>query len=184
MLPDISQIRNFRKSLGMTQKELSELSGVSQPLIARIESGKVNASYSNIKRIFEALEKFQAMHKNLTANDIMTKNVLSISKNEKITNAAKIMKMKNISQLPVMEKNKIIGTVSEKDISHAFSINENPKKLLVKDIMEDPLPIINQNSTIDMISRILDFNPAVLVMAKGKIYGIISRADLLKLFKK
>jgi len=183
-IPELRQIKAMRKSLGITQKQLAELSNVSQSLIARIESNRVDPSYSKVKKIFEALERIGNMNKNLTAKEIMTKNIISITKNEKITTAAKIMKRKNISQLPVMENNKVIGTISEKDISHAFSINENPKKLLVKDVMTDPLPIINYNATIEIISHLLDFNPATLVMKRGKIIGIVSRADLLKLFKK
>lgn len=178
----LEEIKTLRKYLDLTQSELARLSGVSQSLIARIESGRVDPSFSKVERIFDALEKFKSKKTDMMAINIMRKNVIAIRPEERITKAASIMKKRNISQLPVIEKDKVMGTISEKEISH--SISKNLKNLLVKDLMSDPLPLVSINTTVDVLSNILDYYPGVLVTENGKIKGIICRSDLLKLLRR
>lgn len=178
----LEEIRTLRKTLDLTQTELAKLSGVSQSLITRIESGKVDPSFSNAEKIFDALEKSKSKRNDLTAGDIMKKNVITIHPQEKVIKAVSFMKSKNISQLPVMERDKIVGTISEKEISH--SISDNPKNLLVADLMSDPLPLVGINTTVDMLSDLLDYYPSVLITEGGRIKGIVCRSDLLKLVKR
>ena len=178
----LEEIKTLRRSLDLTQSELAKLSGVSQSLIARIESGRVDPSFSKVEKIFDALEKSKSKKIDLTAKDIMKRNVIRIHPQEKIIKAASIMKGKDISQLPVIEKNAVMGTISEKDISH--SILKDSRNLLVKDVMNDPLPLVSVNTTVEMLSDLLDYHPAVLVTEKGKVRGIVCRSDLLKLVKR
>jgi predicted transcriptional regulator len=178
----LEEIKTLRKNLDLTQSELARLSGVSQSLVARIESSKVDPSFSNAEKIFDALEKSRSKKIDLTAGNIMKKNVITIHPQEKVMKAASIMKRKNISQLPVVEKDKVIGTISEKEISH--SISKTPRNLLVKDLMSDPLPLVSINTTVEMLSDLLDYYPAVLITESGRIKGIVCRSDLLKLVKR
>lgn len=57
MLPSLDEIAKRRKLLGLTQKQLAKIAGVSQSFIAKIESGKIDPSYSKAKAIFDTLEK-------------------------------------------------------------------------------------------------------------------------------
>ncbi|RLI81888.1 XRE family transcriptional regulator, partial [Archaeoglobales archaeon] len=59
MFPEIDEIRKRRKRLGISQKKLAELVGVSQPLIARIESGKFDPKLSLVKKILKTLEEIE-----------------------------------------------------------------------------------------------------------------------------
>lgn len=49
-------IRAHRTDLGWTQAELAERSGLSQADISRIENGQLDARWSTIHRLSEALE--------------------------------------------------------------------------------------------------------------------------------
>ncbi len=175
----LSEIKSLRRSLGITQSRLAELSGVSQSLIARIESGRVDPAYSKVEKIFGSLEKIKKPEE-LAAKNIMRKNIISISSSKSVIKAAEIMKKYNISQLPVVDDSIVVGLVSEHGISQ--SVSENPK--LVKEIMEDAPPLVGINTPLDVVTHLLDHNYAVLVTDNGKIKGIITRADLLKLVKK
>ena len=46
---------NIRNKLRLTQKDVSELSGVKQPMIARIESGKVNVRVDTLNKMLKPL---------------------------------------------------------------------------------------------------------------------------------
>ncbi len=48
-------IRERRIELGWTQVALSEVTGIPQAEISRIENGRIDARWSTIRRLFEAL---------------------------------------------------------------------------------------------------------------------------------
>ena len=49
------KLSNRRKSLGISQRKLAELSGIQQREICRIEQGKANPTFSTLNRIHTAL---------------------------------------------------------------------------------------------------------------------------------
>lgn len=51
----IGEILLARKNMGITQKQLEEISGVKQPLIARIESGNVDPQLTTVLRMLKPL---------------------------------------------------------------------------------------------------------------------------------
>lgn len=176
----MDEIRRMRLAAGITQQALADKAGVSQALIARIERGAVDTSYSKMKKILDVLVQ-GAVGRNINVSDIMSKSVFSIRSGEKIRKAARIMKLRNISQLPVIEDGKVLGSISEKDISR--TILEKKESLFVADVMSDPPPIISINTNASVLSGLLDYHSAVLVSQNGRIRGIITRADMLKLVR-
>ena len=52
-------IAKVRRQLGLTQSQLSSVSQVSQSYIARIESGKIDPSYSKTRALSDALKNIQ-----------------------------------------------------------------------------------------------------------------------------
>jgi predicted transcriptional regulator len=53
----MSEIIKARQEKGITQKELEQLSGVSQPVIARMETGKTSPQIDTILKILAPLGK-------------------------------------------------------------------------------------------------------------------------------
>ena len=53
MLPRIDSIKQIRLKIGITQKKLAMLTGVSTSMINQIESGRSQPSYDTAKKIFE-----------------------------------------------------------------------------------------------------------------------------------
>jgi len=53
--PPLSYIKKMRKKFGLTQAKLAKMAGVSQSLIAKIESEKIDPSYKIAKKIFTVL---------------------------------------------------------------------------------------------------------------------------------
>lgn len=187
-MEEISEIKTIRKNLGITQTQLAKESGVSQALIARLEKGGVDARYSHIKSIFEALKRMQMKKykKEITAENIMNTNIICVSKFDTIEQTSKIMTKYNVSQLPVLENKKIVGCVSEKTLIKEISSGKNMSEISKKkiyEIMDPSLPTLNKQSPITLVSTLLEEYPAVIVIDTGKIEGIITKADLLKFLK-
>ena len=176
----LEEIKQIRKKYGLTQSELAKMSGVSQSLIAKIEAGRLDPTYSNAQKIFAALNDMGKKHE-INAGQLMTTKILSIKPSEDIKDAIKKMKSNNISQMPVIEEHKSIGIISEAIVLEAM-LNQKGKK--VEDIMGDAPPIVSKNTPAATVSQLLKIIPMVLVSESGKLVGVITKADLLsKLYK-
>lgn len=186
MLPDVKEIQRRRKQLEMTQKELAMSAGVSQSVIAKIESGKISPSYTIVKRIFDVFEEASRENR-VIAKQIMSKRVISVHKDDTVSKAVDKMRKFGYSQLPVLHRSQIIGTISEKVILNIVSNGKSLPSILnqkVESVMTEALPRIGEDESIDVISALLQNNSAVLVTKKGGLIGIITKADLFKIAKK
>lgn len=180
MAVEIDEIKHIRKKLGLTQNQLAQRAQVSQSLIAKIESGRLDPTYSNAQKIFNALNDLSKKQE-AKAGELMTDKVISVIPEDSIKDAITRMKKFNISQMPVIEEHKSIGLVSESIILEAM-LNKQVKR--VKEIMRDSPPVISKNTSLGIISNLLKFYSLILVSEDGKLKGVITRADLLaKIYK-
>src|SRR3989338_1654877 len=140
MTYELEEIRKIRKKVGMTQTELANRAGVSQSLIAKIESARIDPTYTKTKKIFAALSELEKKEE-IKAEQLMTSRMVSISPNSSVKEAIDKMKKSQISQLPVIEKNKLIGLVSESTILNALL---DSKASQVRDIMQEAPPIMSK----------------------------------------
>ncbi|MBU0761951.1 MAG: CBS domain-containing protein [Candidatus Altiarchaeota archaeon] len=181
LLPPLGEVEKLRKKLGLTQTELAKKSGVSQSLIARVEAGTVDPRYSKVTEVFRALESLG--EKEVEASQIYTKDVVGIQKTASIEYAASKMKEYEVSQMPVFDEDKIVGSFSERVILDLLSRGFDAKKFSKEDVashMEETFPIIKPETPLNLVSNLLEHNSAVLVQKQGKTLGIITKADLLK----
>jgi predicted transcriptional regulator len=174
---EISEIKKIRKKLGLTQFDLARKSGVSQSLIAKIEAGRIDPSFSNTQKIFKALDEL-TKEEEFLAKDIMQKKIISVKANDKVSVVIKLMKKHGFSQVPVEEKGKIVGIVTEKILLE--KITEDFAKLKIKEVMEEAPPIISPDTRVEVISNLLKHFQIVLVAEKGNYKGLISKTDLLE----
>ena len=183
MFPKIDEISKKRKILGLTQKELAKLSGVSQSLIAKLESGKIDPSYTKVKTIFDVINKLELKNK-IKADRINYNKVVSVQEKQLVSEAVDLMKKHGYSQLPVLNNRQVVGSISEKTILNqilAGNFLDQISKLPIKEVMEDSLPQVNENAPLSLISSLLQVYPAVIISIKGNVVGIITKADFLKL---
>lgn len=176
---DIQRIGKLRKQLGLTQKQLATLSGVSQSLIAKIESGNIDPAYSKVVQIFAALDSENSKGKK-SAGQIMTPSIISVSPSDLIGRAITLMRTKDISQLPVMEDGKCVGSVLDGMIVGLIAEHRDVKSMRVRDVMRESFPVIPAKSLADVATDLLRHYRCVLVEKDGRISGIITKADLLK----
>jgi predicted transcriptional regulator len=165
---------------------------VTQAYIAKIEAGTADPTISILEKILETLEKTAsekektASEKHVTAKEIMATPVISVKPDDKIERAAKLMNSYNISQLPVIDGDAQIGSISESTLMHQLTTGKDMSKLVrrsIKEIMESPFPTVSKDTDVETIYHLLEHSPAVLVVDRGKAVGILTKADALKLRK-
>lgn len=174
MLLTGTMLKKLRIEAGLTQRKLAELVGVSQAHIAKIEQGKVDPRLSTVNKILQVLTG----GKERRCKDIMTEGVLFAKPDDIILKVSKVMVRHAISQIPVIDRNTVIGTVTEESIIRNLSSNVANEK--VKKIMNPPLPIVPEDANVSAIRPLLEKHQGVLVARGKKVVGIITRSDLLK----
>ncbi|CAB49233.1 helix-turn-helix domain-containing protein [Pyrococcus abyssi] len=177
---DPRDIKKIRKELGITQEELARKAGVTQAYIAKLEAGKVDPRLSTFNRILRALLECQKTR--ITAKSIMSSPIISAKPEDKISDIVKVMEKYNISQVPVIVKDKVVGAITERLLVRKSLEDEDIYSKRAVDIMEEPFPVVSEDEDLEVIKYLLEEHPAVIVQGKnGKPIGIITRSDIFKL---
>jgi len=169
-----TSLKKLRIEAGLTQKRLAELAGVSQAHIAKIEQGKVDPRLSTINKILAVLTE----GKKMTCKDMMTEGVLFAKPSNSILKVSEVMVRHAISQMPVLNGNRVVGTITEEGIIRNLSANIAEEK--VQNIMDPPLPTVSEETSVDAIRPLLERHQGVLVTRGKEFVGIITRSVLLK----
>jgi predicted transcriptional regulator len=183
MFPSLEDIAKKRRQLGLKQAQLAKLAGVSQSLIAKLEAGTIDSSYTKVKTIFDTLEKLEVKGK-IQAEKVPHTDVLSIQKEEPISKVVSLMKDHQYSQIPVFNGKQSVGSISEKTILRQILEGKDLEQLSAlpcEEIMEEAFPQVSEDAPLSLISSLLQTYPAVLVTKKGNVVGIITKADLLRM---
>jgi predicted transcriptional regulator len=173
-----STIKRLRIEAGLTQRQLAELIGISQAHVAKIEKETVDPRLSTVNKILKILTKGEGKK----CGDVMTRNVISARQSDTVQTVSRLMMRNAISQLPVIENGKVVGTITEEGIVSNLSSTIADEK--VEKIMQAPMPQVPEDTSISIIRPLLENHYGVLVTRKGEVVGIITRSDLLKLISR
>ena len=110
----------------------------------------------------------------------MNKALVIIKPNTSVIKAQILLQEKHISHLPVMEKEKLLGIITERDIKRLLVPSET---LLVKNIMTHDPVTVPWDYTIGEAAEILlehDISAIPVIDPNGRVVGIITKGDLFR----
>jgi cystathionine beta-synthase len=104
--------------------------------------------------------------------------LVTVGATEPLSNAARLMKTYDITQIPVMEQGKIVGSVDDHTL--LSSMLDNPSSsTLVKEIMGAPFPEVDLTTPLEDIAKMIAAgHPAVLVK-RTEGQHIITKQDVI-----
>ena len=119
----------------------------------------------------------------MQAQEIMTKDVVTISGSATIAEAVKLMKDKGLRALIVERRSDSdpYGIVTETDIVYKVAaFGHDPKKMRVYEIMTKPCVVVNPDLGVEYVARLFA-NTRIrrAPVVKGKLLGVISISDIL-----
>ncbi|HKR61676.1 MAG TPA: pyridoxal-phosphate dependent enzyme [Pyrinomonadaceae bacterium] len=104
-----------------------------------------------------------------------------VAPNDKLADALAKMNELGLTQLPVLEDGKPVGSVRENRALSQVVKNRDLLESPVSAVMDASFPILDVDASSNEVTRRLQSSPAVLVEEYGRIVGIITRHDVLDL---
>ncbi len=108
------------------------------------------------------------------------KGLVTCGSEELVSHAVAKMKTYNISQIPVTKDGAVVGYVDDGQLYQRIIENAEMMDAPLSSVMQEPLPILPANATIEEISKKVNKQvPAVLIdLGEGK-HHIVTRHDLI-----
>lgn len=122
------------------------------------------------------------MNTEVRVREAMNKSVITISPDATVAEAAKLMADKNIGCVVVVENEKPVGIVTERDITYCVAATDmKPSLVKVRDIMTRKLITISPDALlVDASKKMVKHNIRRLpVIENDRLVGIISNKDIL-----
>ncbi len=127
------------------------------------------------------LTKYIRIFQDLKAEEIMTKTVVTLTSDKKMSQAKEMMKIKKVSGIPIVQQDKtLIGIVSIEDIILALesgTIENRIEKHMSKTVIS-----VREKETLSQIVEKFNryrYGRFPVVDKTGKVVGIISKEDIL-----
>jgi CBS domain-containing protein len=117
----------------------------------------------------------------------MSEDIITIDKDQNLSDALKLLRKHNVSRLPVTNNKQLVGIISERDIANKLGSSKYESmpasRLHISSVMVKDVITVPQTMQLDEVARImLDKGiGSVPVMDEDKMVGIVSKADFVTL---
>lgn len=109
------------------------------------------------------------------------KTLVSVAPVDTVTVALQQMDELGLSQIPVLEEGKCVGSLRENRVLAKVVRDRELLNVQVREVMETGFPSVDVDASSNEVTKRLQTSPAVLVEEYGRIVGIITRHDVLDL---
>jgi CBS domain-containing protein len=117
-----------------------------------------------------------------TIRDLMTSNPCSIDADKPVAYAAKMMRDEDVGLAPIVEGQKLIGTLTDRDIAiRVVAEGKDPQSTMVREVATTKLVTIDPDQDLDEALRLMAKNQVrrlPVVEEDGKLAGVVAQADV------
>ena len=120
----------------------------------------------------------------ISVKDIMSSDIISVDSSTPIKEAVKKMENAKVGSVIVMEKNELLGIITDRDFAIKIAVHSCSLDAPVKDIMPTAVYTIGPNDTIWQAADLMHIRniKKIPVVDKDKVVGIITATDLVNNF--
>jgi cystathionine beta-synthase len=117
----------------------------------------------------------------LGRKDASAPAIVSVAPAAGVRQALNLMALHDVSQLPVMDGDECVGSVVEATLSQRGLETPALLEATVREVMDAPFPALASEEAIEPAVKLLSKStPAVLVLERGRLEGIVTRSDMLR----
>lgn len=107
--------------------------------------------------------------------------LVSVSADDTLAQATKLLQTLNISQLPVIDRDRVIGSLTEASLMQFLQEGINFSNQKVSAVMGKPLPILDEKVNVSEAYRVLLSGTTGIIIERQEIpIGLITKADLIR----
>jgi len=114
--------------------------------------------------------------------EVMTSNPCSIDADKPVSYAAKMMKDEDVGFAPIVEGDKLIGTVTDRDIAmKVVAEGRDPQSTTVREIASTNLVTIDPQQDLDDALRLMASSQVrrlPVVEEDGRLVGVVAQKDV------
>ena len=114
-----------------------------------------------------------------TKQDDETPHLVSVGPQHQVSDALQMMNTYGLSQLPVLEDGRSVGSLREGRLMSKLLGNPDLMRSPVAEVMDKGFPVVSEDAGVNTAARYLKNSPAILVEEYGRIVGIVTRYDVL-----
>jgi CBS domain-containing protein len=118
----------------------------------------------------------------MQVKDVMTSGFETINSSADLTQAAKKMKALDVGVLPVMEDDKIVGMITDRDmVIRALAENRDAGSVIVREVMSEHVTYCSFSDTIEEAANIMrdkQVRRLIVLDEDNTAVGIISLGDI------
>jgi CBS domain-containing protein len=118
-----------------------------------------------------------------TIQDIMTRDVQTISPQDTVQRAAQLMDELNVGAIPVLDADKLVGMITDRDITvRSVAVGQDPGSTRVNDVMSTDVRTCTSGQSVDeVMAQMGDAQVRripVIDEQSQKVIGIVSLGDV------
>lgn len=114
--------------------------------------------------------------------EVMTRGVEIIAPDGTLQEAARKMKALDVGFIPVCERDRLVGTLTDRDITvRAAAEGRNPTDASVRDVMTADVVFCSEDDSVEKAAALMEKNQIrrlCVVGADGRLVGVVSLGDL------
>lgn len=117
----------------------------------------------------------------MKVRDIMTKDIASLRSDDSLEHAAQLMKQYNCGSLPVCTQDKLIGIITDRDITvRSVATGEDAAHRRVGDVMTNDVVFANPETDVNDAARIMSDRQIrrLPVVENNSLIGIVALGDI------
>jgi cystathionine beta-synthase len=106
--------------------------------------------------------------------------MIAVTEDDVVKHALDLLRKHEISQLPVMRGDRVVGSVNDVAVMRAVFDHADLIHEPVKDVMGSPFPTLETVADVDQAYKLLTLaNSAIVVAERGKPVGVVTRQDII-----
>jgi CBS domain-containing protein len=116
-----------------------------------------------------------------SVQDVMTSNPASIEADSPVVEAARIMKEQDVGIIPVVEGERLVGTVTDRDIAvRVVAAGKDSQAVSVREIASTDLVTVDPQQDLDEALHLMASHKVrrLPVVEDGRLVGIAAQADV------
>jgi CBS domain-containing protein len=118
----------------------------------------------------------------MKVKDIMTKNVTTVNSSASVEEISKIMKNLNVGSVPVVDGNRVVGIVTDRDIVlRDIAMNKTSEHLKASDIMSKGISTVTPETDVEQAAQLMaerQLRRLPVINNNMEIVGIVALGDI------